>query len=170
MAWAKRPAHRGHASGRRQDCLHRPRRHGQDHSEGGADSLKRVTFELGGKSPNVIFADADMDEAVAGAFHAIYFHGGQCCTAGSRLFVEDKIRKEFVERLAAQGQAAPPRRSARFLDRARAAGLARANGQDPGRMLTSDKSREPSSSPAANVAANAASTSSRRSSTTSRMI
>jgi aldehyde dehydrogenase (NAD+) len=65
-----------------------------------ADTLKRVTFELGGKSPNVIFADADMEQAVAGAFHAIYFHGGQCCTAGSRLFVEDKIRQEFVERLA----------------------------------------------------------------------
>jgi aldehyde dehydrogenase (NAD+) len=65
-----------------------------------ADTLKRVTFELGGKSPNVVFADADMEEAVAGAFHAIYFHGGQCCTAGSRLFVEDKIREEFVERLA----------------------------------------------------------------------
>jgi aldehyde dehydrogenase (NAD+) len=65
-----------------------------------ADTLKRTTFELGGKSPNVIFADADMDEAVAGAFHAIYFHGGQCCTAGSRLFVEEKIHKEFVDRLA----------------------------------------------------------------------
>jgi aldehyde dehydrogenase (NAD+) len=65
-----------------------------------ADTLKRTTFELGGKSPNVIFADADMDEAVAGAFHAIYFHGGQCCTAGSRLFVENKIHQEFVERLA----------------------------------------------------------------------
>ena len=65
-----------------------------------ADTLKRTTFELGGKSPNVIFADADLDEAVAGAFHAIYFHGGQCCTAGSRLFVEEKIRGEFVERLA----------------------------------------------------------------------
>jgi aldehyde dehydrogenase (NAD+) len=65
-----------------------------------ADTLKRTTFELGGKSPNVIFADADMEQAVAGAFHAIYFHGGQCCTAGSRLFVEDKIRQEFVERLA----------------------------------------------------------------------
>ena len=65
-----------------------------------ADSLKRVTCELGGKSPNVIFADADMDEAVAGEFHAIYFHGGQCCTAGSRLFVEDKIHADFVERLA----------------------------------------------------------------------
>ncbi len=65
-----------------------------------ADTLKRCTFELGGKSPNVIFADADLDEAVAGAFHAIYFHGGQCCTAGSRLFVEKSIKDEFVERLA----------------------------------------------------------------------
>ena len=65
-----------------------------------ADTLKRCTFELGGKSPNVIFADCDMDQAVAGAFHAIYFHGGQCCTAGSRLFVEEKIRGEFVTKLA----------------------------------------------------------------------
>lgn len=65
-----------------------------------ADTLKRCTFELGGKSPNVIFADADMQQAVDGAFHAIYFHGGQCCTAGSRLFVEASIRDEFVNRLA----------------------------------------------------------------------
>jgi aldehyde dehydrogenase (NAD+) len=64
-----------------------------------ADSLKRCTFELGGKSPNVIFADADLDKAVSGAHHAIYFHGGQCCTAGSRLFVEDKIRNDFVQKL-----------------------------------------------------------------------
>jgi aldehyde dehydrogenase (NAD+) len=69
-----------------------------------ADTLKRTTFELGGKSPNVIFADADFDEAVAGAFHAIYFHGGQCCTAGSRLFVEDKIQKDFVQALAAKAK------------------------------------------------------------------
>jgi aldehyde dehydrogenase (NAD+) len=65
-----------------------------------ADTLKRTTFELGGKSPNVVFADADMGQAVEGAFHAVYFHGGQCCTAGSRLFVEEKVRQEFVERLA----------------------------------------------------------------------
>jgi len=65
-----------------------------------ADTLKRCTYELGGKSPNVIFADADLDEAVDGAFHAIYFHGGQCCTAGSRLFVEKSIKDEVVERLA----------------------------------------------------------------------
>ena len=55
-----------------------------------ADTLKRTTFELGGKSPNVVFADADLNAAVDGAFHAIYFHGGQCCTAGSRLFVENE--------------------------------------------------------------------------------
>jgi aldehyde dehydrogenase (NAD+) len=65
-----------------------------------ADTLKRVTCELGGKSPNVVFADANLDDAVAGAFHAIYFHGGQCCTAGSRLFIEEKIHGEFVARLA----------------------------------------------------------------------
>jgi aldehyde dehydrogenase (NAD+) len=65
-----------------------------------ADTLKRTTFELGGKSPNVVFADANLDDAVAGSFHAIFFHGGQCCTAGSRLFVEKKIHQEFVERLA----------------------------------------------------------------------
>ncbi|MEX2141026.1 MAG: aldehyde dehydrogenase family protein [Pirellulales bacterium] len=69
-----------------------------------ADTLKRTTFELGGKSPNVIFADADFDEAVEGAFHAIYFHGGQCCTAGSRLFVEEKIQKDFVQALAAKAR------------------------------------------------------------------
>jgi aldehyde dehydrogenase (NAD+) len=65
-----------------------------------AQTLKRLTFELGGKSPNVIFADANLDQAVEGAFHAIYFHCGQCCTAGSRLFVEKKIQKEFVQRLS----------------------------------------------------------------------
>jgi aldehyde dehydrogenase (NAD+) len=70
-----------------------------------ADTLKRTTFELGGKSPNVIFADCNIDDAVEGAFHAIYFHGGQCCTAGSRLFVEKKIHSEFVERLAAKAKA-----------------------------------------------------------------
>lgn len=69
-----------------------------------ADTLKRTSYELGGKSPNVVFADANIDDAVAGAFHAIYFHGGQCCTAGSRLFVEDKIREEFVGKLAAKAR------------------------------------------------------------------
>lgn len=69
-----------------------------------SDTLKRTSYELGGKSPNVIFADANINDAVEGAFHAIYFHGGQCCTAGSRLFVEEKIRDEFVSKLAAKAK------------------------------------------------------------------
>ena len=68
-----------------------------------ADSnLKRVTLELGGKSPNVVFADADMDAAVEGAFFALFFNQGQCCCAGSRLFVEGKIHDQFVEKLTAR--------------------------------------------------------------------
>lgn len=65
-----------------------------------ADTLKRVTLELGGKSPNIVFADADMDAAIAGAEFALYFNQGQCCCAGSRLFVEESIHQQFVERVA----------------------------------------------------------------------
>lgn len=64
-----------------------------------ASSMKRLTFELGGKSPNVIFADADLDAAVEGAHFALYFNQGQCCCAGSRLFVESKVHDELIERL-----------------------------------------------------------------------
>ena len=64
-----------------------------------ADQLKRLTFELGGKSPNIVFADADMEAAAAGAHVGIYLNQGQCCCAGSRLFVEDKIHGQFVERV-----------------------------------------------------------------------
>ncbi len=65
-----------------------------------APTLKRLSFELGGKSPNIIFADADLDAAVAGAHGAIYFNHGQCCCAGSRLFVEDRVYDRVVESLA----------------------------------------------------------------------
>ena len=67
-------------------------------------NLKRVTLELGGKSPNVIFADADMDEAVEGSHFALFFNQGQCCCAGSRVFVEEKIYDEFVERSVARAK------------------------------------------------------------------
>ncbi|MGH9581470.1 MAG: aldehyde dehydrogenase family protein [Bryobacteraceae bacterium] len=63
-------------------------------------NLKRVTLELGGKSPNVVFADADLDQAVEGSHFALFFNQGQCCCAGSRTFVEEKIYEEFVERSA----------------------------------------------------------------------
>jgi aldehyde dehydrogenase (NAD+) len=69
-----------------------------------AQSLKRLTFELGGKSPNVVFADADIDAAVEGSYLGIYFNQGQCCCAGSRLFVEDKIHDEFVDRMLSKAR------------------------------------------------------------------
>jgi aldehyde dehydrogenase (NAD+) len=62
-------------------------------------NLKRVSLELGGKSPNVVFADADLDAAVEGAYFGLFFNQGQCCCAGSRLFVEEKIHDQFVEKL-----------------------------------------------------------------------
>jgi aldehyde dehydrogenase (NAD+) len=63
------------------------------------ETMKRCTFELGGKSPNIIFADADMEAAVEGAHFGLYFNQGQCCCAGSRLFVEERVHDEFVDRL-----------------------------------------------------------------------
>ena len=68
-------------------------------------NLKRVTLELGGKSPNIVFADADMDAAIEGAHFALFFNQGQCCCAGSRVFVEEKAYDEFVERSARRAKA-----------------------------------------------------------------
>jgi len=59
-------------------------------------NLKRVTLELGGKSPNIIFADANIENAIQGAASAIFFNHGQCCCAGSRLFVEQKVYDQVV--------------------------------------------------------------------------
>lgn len=64
-----------------------------------AASLKRVSLELGGKAPNVVFEDADLEQAVNGALFAIYFNQGQICTAGARLFVQDSIYDTFMEKL-----------------------------------------------------------------------
>lgn len=69
-----------------------------------AGTLKRLTFELGGKSPNVVFADADIDAAVAGAEFGLFFNQGQCCCAGSRLFVEQSIYDKFVEKVVARAK------------------------------------------------------------------
>ena len=69
-----------------------------------AGNLKKVSLELGGKSPNVILADADVDAAIAGAAHAIFFNHGQCCCAGSRLFVEKPLFDRVVEGVAKQAE------------------------------------------------------------------
>jgi phenylacetaldehyde dehydrogenase len=70
-----------------------------------AGNLKRVTLELGGKSPNIIFDDADLDEAVPGAAAAVFYNAGQNCAAGARLFVHERVFDEVIERMAAEAEA-----------------------------------------------------------------
>ncbi|CAO3654727.1 unnamed protein product [Mucor fragilis] len=61
-------------------------------------NLKKVTLELGGKSPNIIFDDADLDQAVRWAHKGIFFNHGQCCCAGSRIYVQESIHDKFLEK------------------------------------------------------------------------
>jgi aldehyde dehydrogenase (NAD+)/phenylacetaldehyde dehydrogenase len=70
-----------------------------------ASSLKKLTLELGGKSPNIVFADADLDRAVAGAVSAAFYNSGQICTAGSRLLVQREVADRVLEGVAAGGRA-----------------------------------------------------------------
>jgi 4-guanidinobutyraldehyde dehydrogenase / NAD-dependent aldehyde dehydrogenase len=65
----------------------------------GQSNLKRTFLELGGKSPNIVFADANLEKAAAMAAVAVFYNGGQTCTAGTRLIVEEKIRDHFMELL-----------------------------------------------------------------------
>ncbi len=65
-----------------------------------AKTLKRLTFELGGKSPNIIFDDADLEAAIHGAHFGLFFNQGQCCCAGSRVFVQEGVHDKFVDRMA----------------------------------------------------------------------
>ncbi|RHZ74858.1 hypothetical protein Glove_219g79 [Diversispora epigaea] len=61
-------------------------------------NLKKVSLELGGKSPSIIFADADLEEAVKWAHSGIFYNSGQCCTAGSRIYVENSVYDEFIKK------------------------------------------------------------------------
>lgn len=74
----------------------------------GADTIKRITLELGGKSPNIVLEDADLDAAVKGAYNGIFYGKGEVCAAGSRLFVAQKIHDEFMEKLIARTQRLQP--------------------------------------------------------------
>ena len=64
-----------------------------------ADNLTKVSLELGGKAPNIVFADSNLDQAVAGAMMGIFYNQGQVCCAGSRLFVEESVKDEFLSKL-----------------------------------------------------------------------
>ncbi len=72
---------------------------GREIVKASAGNLKRVSLELGGKAPNIVFADADIDAAVKGAIMGIFFNQGQVCCAGSRLFLEKGIHDEFMSKL-----------------------------------------------------------------------
>jgi aldehyde dehydrogenase (NAD+) len=78
---------------------------GREILAGAAGNLKRVTLELGGKSANVIFADADLDAATKAAASGIFFNSGQVCSAGSRVLAQDAVYDEVVERLIARAKA-----------------------------------------------------------------
>jgi phenylacetaldehyde dehydrogenase len=69
-----------------------------------AGNLKKVSLELGGKSPNVVYGDADVEAAINGAASAIFFNHGQCCCAGSRLYIEKKIFDKVVDGVAEQAE------------------------------------------------------------------
>jgi aldehyde dehydrogenase (NAD+) len=81
---------------------------GKEIMRSAADTLKRVTLELGGKSPNIVFADADLDNAVKGAINGIFYGKGEVCCAGSRLFVENKVQDEFLGKLVERAKKLKP--------------------------------------------------------------
>jgi len=76
--------------------------------KGSADTLKRITLELGGKSPNIVFPDADLDAAIRGATTGIFYGKGEVCAAGSRLLVDKSIRSEFIDKVAARAKKMSP--------------------------------------------------------------
>src|SRR5271168_3678762 len=81
---------------------------GQEIMRSAADTVKRITLELGGKSPNIVFADSDIDNAVKGAITGIFYGKGEVCNAGSRLFLESKVQDEFLEKLVARAKKMQP--------------------------------------------------------------
>jgi aldehyde dehydrogenase (NAD+) len=81
---------------------------GKEIMRNAADTLKRVTLELGGKSPNIVFADSDIDNAVKGAINGIFYGKGEVCCAGSRLFVESKVQDEFTDKLVQRAKKLQP--------------------------------------------------------------
>ena len=75
---------------------------------GAAETLKKITLELGGKSPNIVFADADLDAAIRGATTGIFYGKGEVCAAGSRLLVDKAVKHEFVDKVAARAKKMVP--------------------------------------------------------------
>jgi len=81
---------------------------GRQIMKGSSETLKRITLELGGKSPNIVFPDADLDAAIRGATTGIFYGKGEVCAAGSRLLVDKSIKSEFVDKVAARAKKMTP--------------------------------------------------------------
>jgi acyl-CoA reductase-like NAD-dependent aldehyde dehydrogenase len=81
---------------------------GRQIMKGSAETLKRITLELGGKSPNIVFPDADIDAAVRGATTGIFYGKGEVCAAGSRLLVDRSIKDELIDKVAARAKKMVP--------------------------------------------------------------
>src|SRR5205823_3174846 len=81
---------------------------GRQIMKGSSETLKRITLELGGKSPNIVFPDADLDAAIRGATTGIFYGKGEVCAAGSRLLVDASIKAEFVDKVAARAKKMAP--------------------------------------------------------------
>jgi aldehyde dehydrogenase (NAD+) len=81
---------------------------GKQIMRGSAETLKRITLELGGKSPNIVFPDADLDAALRGATTGIFYGKGEVCAAGSRLLVDRSIKSEFIDKVAARARKMAP--------------------------------------------------------------
>src|SRR5205814_292892 len=77
---------------------------GKQIMRGSAETLKHITLELGGKSPNIVFPDADLEAAVRGATSGIFYGKGEVCAAGSRLLVDRSIKDEFIDKVAARAR------------------------------------------------------------------
>jgi acyl-CoA reductase-like NAD-dependent aldehyde dehydrogenase len=86
---------------------------GREVVKASAGNMKRISMELGGKSPNIVFADADLDAAAKGLFMGIFYNQGQCCSAGSRVFIE---RSKYADMLAALAERAKTVRQGNGLD------------------------------------------------------
>jgi acyl-CoA reductase-like NAD-dependent aldehyde dehydrogenase len=81
---------------------------GRQIMSGSAATLKKITLELGGKSPNIVFPDADLDAAIRGATTGIFYGKGEVCAAGSRLLVDRSIKSEFIDKVAARAKKMSP--------------------------------------------------------------
>ena len=114
-----------------------------------AATVKKVALELGGKNPNIVFADADLEVALDFALTAVFLHSGQVCSAGARLVVEESIHDEFVDELVERAGTDPARRPVRREGRDRAADQRRAPRQGRGVRRARASPRAPYSAAAA---------------------